>query len=271
MKVDDRWRKLGWRHPVWDYVRFYTSFRSGEAKGDLWLAKLRDGIFEVQPAINLTVPEVNMRLLVQYLDEREMSYSAAASRLRTKEEALGYCENLKWEVSMTKTKLEGWTDSPGAMVAAVTNLAKLVCHERSMTLVAKPHRRAVWLEGNNLHVTARNLDGAIPSLYQPTIVWEIKEYWGGGEGKSGGSKMSDAVYECNLVGRELREFEDRANQAKINHVVFIDGKHQWGSRAADLKRFIDLFHQGIIDYLFVGREVETDWQTTLEDLVRRQV
>ena len=32
-------------------------------------------------------------------------------------------------------------------------------------------------------------------------------------------------------------------------------------------RFIDLFHQGIIDYLFIGREVETDWQAALSRLV----
>ena len=120
---------------------------------------------------------------------------------------------------------------------------------------------------NNLHVSARNLDGAIPSLYQPKILWEIKEYWGGGDGKEGGSKMSDAVYECNLVGRELREFEDRTGQPHITHIVFLDGKSQWGSRSSDLKRFIDLFHQGIIDLLFVGREVETDWKETLSALL----
>jgi hypothetical protein len=57
-----------------------------------------------------------------------------------------------------------------------------------------------------LHVSARNLDGAIPSLANPYLVWEIKEYWGK---TKGGSKMSDAVYECHLVGLELRDFETR--------------------------------------------------------------
>jgi len=78
--------------------------------------------------------------------------------------------------------------------------------------------------------------------------------------------MSDAVYECNLVGRELREFEERSG-AKITHIVFVDGKEQWSHRQSDLRRFIDLFHQGLIDYLFVGREVETDWQKTLSSLI----
>jgi hypothetical protein len=48
--------------------------------------------------------------------------------------------------------------------------------------------------------------------------------------------------------------------------VFLDGKDQWASRASDLKRFIDLFHQGIIDNLFVGREVETEWEELLRSL-----
>jgi hypothetical protein len=114
-----------------------------------------------------------------------------------------------------------------------------------------------------LHVTARNLDGAIPSLANPTIIWEIKEYWGK---TSGGSKMSDAVYECHLVGRKLRDFEESAG-ISVAHIVFIDGKEQWSSRQSDLKRFVDLFHQGLIDYLFVGKDVEADWEPTLERLL----
>ena len=270
MRIDEGWRRLGWRHPLWDYVRYYTSFRKGEKKRDIWLTKLRDGVFEVQPGVNLAIPEADMRLFVRYLDERETSYDAAVAQLRTKAEALAYCETLKWEVAMTRTKLEGWTDTPGAMVAAVTNIARLVCQERAVNLIAKPQRRGVWLEGDALHVTARNLDGAIPSLHQPEVIWEIKEYWGGGEGKAGGSKMSDAVYECNLVGRELREFEDRTDRGRITHVVLLDGKDQWAARGSDLKRFLDLFHQGIIDHLLIGREVETDWQATLNGLITRR-
>jgi hypothetical protein len=267
MRVNKGWRDLGWRHPLWDYVRFYTSLRKNEKYHSVWLAKLKEGIFEVQPGVTLAVPPDDMRLFLKYLDEREASYGDAASKLRTKEEALAYCEELKADVTMTRTKLRDWQDSPKAMVAAVTNIAKLVCQERSVGFVPTPQRRGVWLVENDLHVSARNLDGAIPSLFRPEILWEIKEYWGGGEGKDGGSKMSDAVYECNLVGRELREFEDRTGQPRIAHIVFLDGKNQWGARASDLKRFLDLFHQGIIDQLLIGREVETDWQSTLNGLL----
>ncbi len=70
------------------------------------------------------------------------------------------------------------------------------------------------------------------------------------------------------MGRELREFEERSG-AKIAHIVFLDGKEQWSHRESDLRRFIDLFHQGVIDYLFIGKEVETDWQPLLSLLLRR--
>lgn len=76
--------------------------------------------------------------------------------------------------------------------------------------------------------------------------------------------MSDAVYECALVGLELRDFEERTGKQRVEHVVFVDGKVQWSYRRSDLKRFIDLFHQGLIDHLIVGREVETKWEELLD-------
>lgn len=267
MKVDEGWRQLGWKHPLWDYVRFFCSIRSRTRQSKDWVAKLRDSVFEIEPGTELTVREADLELLLRYLDERESFHGAAYSSLRTKDQAISYCERLKFKVGITSTKLEGWTNSPKAMVAAVTNIARATCAKTSLDLVESPQKRCVWVQNNALHVSARNLDGAIPSLFRPRIVWEVKEYWGGGEGKAGGSKMSDAVYECNLVGRELREFEDRTGHQRVAHVVFLDGRDQWGARSSDLKRMVDLFHQGIIDYLFIGREVETDWSKTLTRLL----
>ena len=129
-----------------------------------------------------------------------------------------------------------------------------------------PQRRAVWLSGSSLHASARNLDGAIPSLENPTAIWEIKEYWGK---TKGGSKMSDAVYECHLVGLELRTFEATSGLS-VDHIVFVDGKVQWGYRKSDLLRFIDLHQQGLIDHLIVGLEVETVWPKLCKSLVAKR-
>ncbi len=79
----------------------------------------------------------------------------------------------------------------------------------------------------------------------------------------------DAVYECNLVGRELREFEERTN-LRVDHVVFVDGRDQWSHRKSDLARFIDLLNQGFIDRLIVGREVESEWESFLTRILSRK-
>jgi hypothetical protein len=50
--------------------------------------------------------------------------------------------------------------------------------------------------------------------------------------------------------------------------VFIDGKVQWSFRKSDLYRFIDLLNQGIIDLLFIGKEVESEWESTLTGLLK---
>ena len=149
------------------------------------------------------------------------------------------------------------------MIAAVAGIAGEVCRKYGLGLQDDPQTRCVWFVGNELHVSARNLDGAIPSLMNPSIVWEIKEYWGKTEG---GSKMSDAVYECHLVGMELRQYEERTAH-RIQHVVFIDGLQQWSARMADLRRLIDLLNQGLIDHLLVGVEVERQWAQTLDLLI----
>ena len=265
MKINKKWRKLGWRHPLWDYIRFYSVVqRQKRNEKEAWVERLRNnGHMEIDPDMSLPVPKEHVKLFFDYLELRKADFEHATSVLRTEEEALSCCRNLSAIVSKVTTKNQQHYQSSAAMVAAVTSIASTVAGERGLSVVIKPDRRCAWLINNLLHVTARNLDGAIPSLAMPKIVWEIKEYWGL---TTGGSKMSDALYECALVGRELREFEERA-KASITHVVFLDGKKQWGHRQSDLRRFIDLFHQGIIDHLIIGREVETDWQPLLAEVL----
>lgn len=250
---------------MWDYVRFYSVVQrqSREAR-EFWEEKLRSNVMEIDKRHDFSIPVGHAELFFDYLNYREDDFENARSLLRTEEEASAYCEEIGAKVKKVKTKSQDHHQSSAAMVAAVSYIAGEHCLKRSVGFDVAPNRRCVWLVDNQLHVTARNLDGAIPSLDSPEVVWEIKEYWGK---TSGGSKMSDAVYECALVGRELRDFEERSSAPRVQHVVFLDGKNQWASRKSDLKRFIDLFHQGLIDYLFIGRDVETEWKTLLKSLL----
>lgn len=261
MNISEKWRRLGWRHPLWDYIRFYSVVqRQRKAVREAWEEKLRSCVMEIDQSHDLAIPEEHAELFFAYLDGREEDFESATKSLRTEEEAKEFCERIGTEVSSVKTRNLDHHQSSAAMVAAVSRIAGGHCAERGLGSSIFPVRRCVWLAGEQLHVTARNLDGAIPSLDSPEMVWEIKEYWGK---TKGGSKMSDAVYECALVGRELRDFEERSELPRVPHVVFLDGKDQWSHRRSDLKRFIDLFHQGIIDHLIIGKEVETEWKELL--------
>ena len=263
MNVNPEFRDLGWRHPLWDYIRFYSVIqKDGKAATRNWLDQLRAGTFEIDAKHSVAIPEQQARLFARYLTIRETDMHVARAALRTEIEALAHCQSINATVTTIKTRSANHHQSSAALVAAVSKIASDFCKMKQLTLVTAPDRRAVWFSNNHLHVTARNLDGAIPSLDSPSIIWEIKEYWGT---TGGGSKMSDAVYACALVGRELREFEERSKMDRIAHIVFLDGKGQWATRESDLRRFIDLFHQGIVDHLIIGREVQTDWLALLKE------
>lgn len=261
MKSNKKWKDLGWRHPLWNYIRFYVSLRGARIISK-WEVELRnERRMLIDDGQYLPIPEEHIDLIFEYLEERSSCFETACGQLRTEEEAMAFCLKSDFLVGKTSTKSNDHHQSSKAMVSAVSGIAKKVCEKYELELDDDPQKRCVWFSDNQLHVTARNLDGAIPSLINPFVIWEIKEYWGK---TKGGSKMSDAVYECQLVGQELRTFEEKS-KLKINHLVFLDGREQWSYRKSDLKRFVDLLNQGLIDNLIVGKEVEKQWCEILEN------
>lgn len=262
MKADEKWTSLGWKHALWDIVRFYLSLRGANVK-----AKFRETL-QNSKQINVTsddffpVEKKLSHLFEDYLDHREEKFKQVFGFLRSEEQALSFCSKLQITPSFTATQLNHHQSSK-ALVATVSAIASKVCSDASIDINSNPQARCVWLKENRLHVSVRNLDGAIPSLFNPKVIWEIKEYWGK---TNGGSKMSDAVYECHLVGLEVRTFEEKT-KTRISHVVFVDGKEQWSARRSDLNRFIDLLNQGLIDELYVGRMVEEDWERSLVSIL----
>lgn len=263
MQASAKWKDIGWRHGVWELVRYYFSLR-GDQQRDLWLSELRSsGQMSVGIAEAFPIDRDDVELLSQYLGERRPLVASAYANLRSEEAALSFCRANSIAVGQTRTKNADHHQSSKALVATVSHISATVCHSLHTSLESNPQKRCVWCTDRALHVTARNLDGAIPGLANPVVIWEIKEYWGK---TNGGSKMSDAVYECSLVGRELREFQERSG-VKVHHVVFVDGLEQWTARRSDLARFIDLTYQGLIDHLFVGAEVECNWSIALRQML----
>jgi len=266
MEANTKWTDLGWRHPIWNVIRFYLSV-TGKNKQKAWLDHL-----EIQKEIQITerealpIPSSVIELLFEYLDEREAMFNTVSSYLRDEVSALTFCAQNNTHVGTTATKNKDHHQASKAMIAAVSSIANKVCADKGVTIDDDPQKRCAWCQNNELHVTARNLDGAVPGLINPYAIWEIKEYWGK---TKGGSKMSDAVYECQLVGHELLDYSARSGQ-NIHHIVFLDGKEQWGHRKSDLKRFLDLLNQGLIDHLIVGKEVELAWEPLLNSIIDSQ-
>ncbi|MEW8049684.1 MAG: hypothetical protein AB2801_09730 [Candidatus Thiodiazotropha endolucinida] len=258
MQRTDIWSELSWRHPVWELVRYFRALR-GEKSKQLFLKELSGNKTLSLDHKTLPIQNEVIDLLFQYLDLEGELFQVAASDLRTEEDALAYCERSGFSVGKTKTQSKDHHQSSKAMIASVTGIAQKVCQEKGLEFDPDPQNRCVWLNDESLHITSRNLDGAIPGLANPIVIWEIKEYWGK---TKGGSKMSDAVYECQLVGRELREYEEKCGISVI-HAVFLDGKEQWSHRKSDLRRFIDLTYQGLVDHLIIGSQVEDEWEALL--------
>lgn len=269
------YQNLGWEHELWGVVRYFRSIGKNEKKLiEFWLNHLREKVSLAVVAANrdakkyeihgsVPLKQETVELFFEYLIDAENQYHALKSCLRTEKEALDFCKQLKVEVSTTATKSLDHHQSSRSMVAAVSQISSKIATQFGFDIDIDPQHRCVWFKERDLYVTARNLDGAIPSLINPLVVWEIKEYWGK---TKGGSKMSDAVYECLLVGRELREYEQRQG-SRIYHIVFVDGKEQWEYRISDFIRFIDLYNQRIIDSLIVGKEVETKWSANLHKIL----
>ena len=254
MDVDSVWKSLGSRHLLWDILRYYLSIRGSRRQRD-WLNFLKQNSAIVAADERFPVTDETISMLFDYLKVREKKCADAQSRLRTEQEAGDFCRSKGIAFGKTRTQSKDHHQASKALVAAVSSVARSVCEN----VDDNPQTRCIWCSSNDLHVTARNVDGAVPSTSNPVVIWEIKEYWGK---TKGGSKMSDAVYECHLVGRELLDFEQSSGIA-VAHAVFLDGKDQWGHRVSDLKRFIDLTHQGLIDQLFIGSDVEDEWELWL--------
>lgn len=278
LKNSSNYQDLGWEHELWDVVRYFRSIGKNEKKlREFWLSHLREktslavivtdkGSKKCEIHGSVPLKQETVDLFFKYLVDSENQYHMLKEHFRTEEEALNFCKELKVEVFTTATKSLDHHQSSKSLVAAVSQISSEGAAKFGFDIDIDPQHRCVWFKERDLYVTARNLDGAIPCLVNPFVVWEIKEYWGK---TKGGSKMSDAVYECLLVGRELREYEEK-HESRIYHVVFVDGKEQWEHRVSDFIRFIDLYNQRIIDTLIIGREVESKWRSTLHKILSAQ-
>ena len=195
--------------------------------------------------------------LANYTHTRwDLAIHAMSELLRTEEEAQDDFRRVSSDALLAYGTRQAHHQSSKVLVQTVAAIATLASDDRHVVPDLDPQRRAAHLANGHLWVSPRRLDGALPSLMNPVGLWEIKEYWGK---TSGGSKMSDAIYELQLVGTELA-LQERHSGVHVEHIAILDGKIQWSHRRSDLRRAIDLLYCGLLDELILGREVMSDWE-----------
>ena len=116
--------------------------------------------------------------------------------------------------------------------------------------------------------SSRRFDGAFPSIKNPSIVWEIKEYY---YATTFGSRVADGVYETQLDGFEFKEIFERTGH-KIYHVLFIDAYRTWWEQGKSyLCRLVDALNSGVVDEVIVGEEVFDRWPELLRDVIHNKI
>ena len=102
-------------------------------------------------------------------------------------------------------------------------------------------------------VMSRRCDGAYPSIINPIVIWEIKEYY---YTTTFGSRVADGVYETMLDGFELEKLSSM--NIDTEHLLIIDDYNTWWKQGKSyLCRIIDLLNAGYVDEVIIGKEVFT--------------
>ncbi len=121
-------------------------------------------------------------------------------------------------------------------------------------------------DGYIIGASSRRFDGAYPSIQNPKLVWEIKEYY---YATTFGSRVADGVYETQLDGFEFKEIYERTG-VKVYHVLFIDAYKTWWTQGKSyLCRLIDALNSGVVDEVIFGREVLDRWPELLREIISK--
>lgn len=220
--------------------------------------------------IYAAVDYVAMRAdLLNLFVERMLMDAETASREFLRWEHLHSLYNFKCKLPLNKQK--------GAMkqVAYFTAIINILTEKTIRELTDDPSslgfdddpRGLTFIrddEGFIVGASSRRFDGAYPSIQNPKLIWEIKEYY---YATTFGSRVADGVYETQLDGFEFREICDRTG-IKIYHVLFIDAYRTWWTQGKSyLCRLIDALNSGVVDEVIVGREVFTRWPELLRTVI----
>lgn len=250
----------------WANVRFvsqevgYSTRRTKEVKVPTLaeilgsLQKFEFKVIEIQkPNGKLTVMGDR---LIQYFEYRaEVLNSFVEPLLMTADEAEKIFQRLYRKLSsgapIPMNKQKGEKRKPAFLTGIVNML--IDANRDGVSCDFSPRKLTLFSQKNLLRRTlSRRIDGAFPDIVNPVAIWEIKEFY---YTTSFGSRVADAVFESQLDGMELLEFQ-RNTGNDIQHYLIIDAHFAWWNTGRSyLCRIIDMLHMGFVTEVLFGREV----------------
>jgi hypothetical protein len=143
-----------------------------------------------------------------------------------------------------------------AFLTGTVNMLIYEALHKHMNFDYDPRNLTVITENKSpIRTFSRRFDGAYPSILDPKVVWEIKEYY---YTTTFGSRVADGVYESLLDGMEMEETEKNVG-IKLAHYLIVDSKFTWWVCGKSyLCRLIDMLNMGYVDVLLFGKEVITE-------------
>lgn len=199
-------------------------------------------------------------LVIAYIDYRaDVIEASIVPNLMDREQARVVFEQLsttfKGNVPFSYNKQSGEKRHPAYLTCIVNLLTEQALEGRYFNY--NPQGLIFVTEDNRpLRTFSRRMDGAYPSIVNPLVVWEIKEYYGT---TTFGSRVADGVYETMLDGEEFAELRNY-NGMDVKHYLIVDDHFTWWKKGKSyLCRIIDMLHMGLVDEVLFGKEVVTRW------------
>lgn len=205
-------------------------------------------------------------LLDYFIYRAKVLESEAKLNLMDKEQAKQVFDKLyklhKPKVKIPMNKQKGKKKHPAYFTGIVNILTETTLGNVDFNL--DPRTFVIMTRNQKpLYTLSRMVDGAYPSVINPLMVWEIKEYY---NTTTFGSRVAGGVYETILDGYELTEIKDIGN-FDVKHYLIIDGYLTWWMMGKSyLCRMVDMLHEGFLDEILFGKQVLTRWPEIIKGL-----
>ncbi len=266
----------------WAFIKFiseqlgYSKRRSGVVskytRNEIENLCRETGTFVDNNLVNAALAYTNMRA--------DLLNDTVEHNLMNGETAKHYFENIYYPIHeknhfFCKTP---FNKQKGAMkqIAYFTSIINILAEQTIREITNDNHslgfdddpRGLVYIRDENgriIGASSRRFDGAYPSIQNPSIVWEIKEYY---YATTFGSRVADGVYETQLDGYEFNDVFNRTGY-KAYHILFVDAYRTWWIQGKSyLCRLVDALNSGAIDELIIGKEVFKRWPEILHELIQ---